>query len=389
MDRLYEFFNRKLKETPTEFFRYKYKEIKWNLHSFGLVGPRGVGKSTMMLQYIKQNLDIKDTLYISADQLYFTTYSLINLADRFVKMGGKHLFIDEIHKYDGWSRELKQIYDSYSELQVVISGSSILDIHKGMADLSRRVPIYEMQGLSFREYLHLFHDIRMDALSIEQILNHEAEIPGVSHPLPLFAEYLKKGYYPFGMDGEYEMELMQVVNQTMEVDIPQHCNMNVSVGRKLKQLMMVVARSVPFKPIMQKLADVTSISRNIIADYLLYMERAGMIAQLHTNTAGIRRLSKIEKLYLDNTNLIYVLAPENAEIGNVRETFFFNQMRVCYDVVSSEIFDFQIGNKVFEIGGKKKGQKQIFTAAEGYIVKDDIETGYYNVVPLWAFGLSY
>ena len=389
MEKLYELFYRKLKNIPVEFLRYKYNQIKWESRAFGLVGPRGVGKSTMLLQYIKQNLDTKDTLYVSADNLYFAEHKLVDLADRFVKMGGKHLFIDEIHKYEGWSRELKQIYDSYDDLQLVISGSSILDIYKGMADLSRRMPIYEMQGLSFREYLRLFHGIDVPVYSMEDILTHKAVINGIEHPLPLFHDYLKRGYYPFGRDAEFEIELMQVINQTMEIDIPMHIKANVSVGRKLKSLIMVVSKSVPFKPVMQKLADVTGISRNDIPDYLIYMERAGMISQLRNATGGLRGLGKVEKLYLDNTNLIYALAPEHADIGNVRETFFMNQTRVCNDVRSSDISDFEIDNKVFEIGGRKKGQKQIENASDGYIVKDDIESGYANVIPLWAFGLNY
>ena len=389
MERLYEFFNRKLKSTPTDFLRYKYERIKWDGRAFGIVGPRGVGKSTMILQHIKLNLDTADTLYVSADHIYFSEHSLVDLADYFVKMGGKHLFVDEIHKYEGWSREVKQIYDSYEDLQIVISGSSILDIYKGMADLSRRLPIYEMQGLSFREYLRLFHGINAPVCSLDEILNHKAVLPDVKHPLPLFKDYLRRGYYPFGRDEEFDMELLQVINQTMEVDIPTHLQANVSLGKKLKSLLMVVAKSVPFKPVMQRLAEATGISRNDIPDYLVYMERAGMITQLRNSTGGIRGLGKVEKLYLDNTNLIYALSPEHADIGNVRETFFMNQMRVMNDVTSSSISDFEIDGKTFEIGGKKKGQKQIENAEEGYIVKDDIESGYANVIPLWAFGLNY
>lgn len=389
MEKLYEFFYRKLKNTPVEFLRYKYNQIKWENRAFGLVGPRGVGKSTMLLQYIKQNLDAKDTLYVSADNLYFAENKLVDLADRFVKMGGRHLFIDEIHKYEGWSRELKQIYDGYDDLQIVISGSSILDIYKGMADLSRRMPIYEMQGLSFREYLQLFHGIGVPAYSLEDILTHKATIREIEHPLPFFHDYLKRGYYPFGRDEEFEMELMQVINQTMEVDIPMHMKANISVGKKLKSLIMTVSKSVPFKPVMQRLADATGISRNDIPDYLIYMERAGMISQLRNTTGGLRGLGKVEKLYLDNTNLIYVLAPEHADVGNVRETFFMNQTRVCNEVRNSDISDFEIDGKVFEIGGRKKGQKQIESANNGYVVKDDIESGYANVIPLWTFGLNY
>ena len=389
MDRLYESFNKLLKETDTGFIRYKYDEIKWKSRMLGLVGPRGVGKTTMFLQYIKKNLSAKDTLYVSADNMYFVTNTLIDLADKFSKQGGKHLFIDEIHKYPDWSRELKQLYDTYTDMQILFTGSSILDIYKGMADLSRRAPIYEMQGLSFREYLRLFHNLSVPVYTLEDILEQKAEIPGVNHPLPMFADYLRKGYYPFSRDADFDVELEQVINQTMEIDIPQYANMNVSTGRKLKQLLMVIAKSVPFKPVMQKLADLTGAGRNYISDYLLYMERCGMISQLRDETGGIRSLGKVEKVYLDNTNLIYAVGKMESNVGNVRETFFYNQLRVKQEITSSRLADFQIGERTFEVGGKGKGQKQISEAQEGYIVKDDIESGYTNVIPLWCFGLNY
>lgn len=389
MEQLFATFQRKIKEISTDFVRYKYSEIKWDGRAFGLVGPRGVGKSYMLLQHIKMHLDKNEALYVSADNIYFATHRLVDLADSFVKMGGKHLFIDEIHKYEGWSRELKQIIDSYGELQVVISGSSILDIYKGMADLSRRVPIYEMQGLSFREYLKLFHDIDTPRFNMEDVIGGKAELSEIDHPLPYFHSYLRNGYYPFGRDVEFEMELLQVITQTLEADIPLYMNANVSVGRKLKALLMVVARSVPFKPVMTKIAEVTGISRNDVADYLIYIEKAGMISQLRNDTGGIRGLGKVEKIYLDNTNLIYALAPDNADIGNVRETFFMNQTRVGHNVISSSVSDFEIDGKTFEIGGRKKGHRQIESVSDGYVVKDDIETGYSNVIPLWSFGLLY
>lgn len=389
MEQLFATFQRKIKEISTDFVRYKYSEIKWDGRAFGLVGPRGVGKSYMLLQHIKMHLDKNEALYVSADNIYFATHRLVDLADSFVKMGGKHLFIDEIHKYEGWSRELKQIIDSYGELQVVISGSSILDIYKGMADLSRRVPIYEMQGLSFREYLKLFHGIDTPRFNMEDVIGGKADLSEIEHPLPYFQDYLRKGYYPFGRDVEFEMELLQVITQTLEADIPLYMNANVSVGRKLKALLMVVARSVPFKPVMTKIAEVTGISRNDVADYLIYIEKAGMISQLRNDTGGIRGLGKVEKIYLDNTNLIYALAPDKADIGNVRETFFMNQTRVGHNVISSSVSDFEIDGKTFEIGGRKKGHRQIESVSDGYVVKDDIETGYSNVIPLWSFGLLY
>lgn len=389
MDRLQENFQKLLKETKSDFTRYMYDEIKWENRMLGLVGPRGVGKTTLFLQYIKKNLNKRETLYVSADNIYFANHTLVELTDQFSKQGGKHLFIDEIHKYPNWSSELKQLYDSYTDVHFYFTGSSILDIYKGMSDLSRRAPIYEMQGLSFREYLRLFHGINVAAYSLEEILNHQVEIAELAHPLPLFADYLKRGYYPFGKDVDFDRELEQVINQTMETDIPQYANMNVSTGRKLKQLLMIVSQSVPFKPIMQKLADLTGVSRNYVTDYLLYIERAGMIAQLRDETGGIRSLGKVEKIYLDNPNLIHILGRDELNIGNLRETFFYNQMRVRQEVISSRVADFQIDGRTFEVGGKSKGQKQIASASEGYIVKDDIEAGYANVIPLWQFGLNY
>lgn len=246
-----------------------------------------------------------------------------------------------------------------------------------------------MQGLSFREYLEMFQGIHAPVYTLEEILEHKVEIPGVAHPLPLFSEYLHHGYYPFGKDKTFEIEMNQVVNQTMENDIPQYANMNVSTGRKLKQLLMIIAKSVPFKPVMQKLADSIGVSRNYLSDYLLYIERAGMISQIRDDTGGIRGLGKVEKIYLDNPNLIYILGKENPNIGNIRETFFYNQMRVKQDVISSRISDFQIEARTFEIGGKNKGQQQIAQALEGYVVKDNIETGHGNIIPLWNFGMNY
>jgi len=288
-----------------------------------------------------------------------------------------------------WSQELKQIYDTHPTLKVTFTGSSVLDIIKGEADLSRRAVIYNLQGLSFREYLQLFHNIKTEIYSLDDILQNKVKLEELEHPLPLFKDYLKHGYYPFGNDPDFNYILNQIITQTMESDIPQFAEMNVSTGRKLKQLLAIVAKSVPFKPVMESLANIIRTSRNSLPDYFMYMEKAGVISQLRDSTGGIRGLGKIEKVYLDNTNLIYALGGNDSDIGNIRETFFNNQMRVNNDIISSRISDFEISDKTFEIGGKKKGKKQIAEAREGYIVKDDIEYGYSNVIPLWSFGLNY
>ena len=200
---------------------------------------------------------------------------------------------------------------------------------------------------------------------------------------------MKKGYYPFAKEDEFDLRLQQIINQTLESDIPQYADMNVSTGRKLKQLLAIISKSVPFKPNISSIATMLGASRNSIADYCIYIEEAGLIAQLRDNTGGIRGLGKVDKIYLDNTNLIYNLAQDTPNIGNIRETFFFNQTKVNYDVIASPISDFLIDNITFEIGGKNKGQKQIQGIENSFVVKDDIEFGYTNVVPLWQFGMSY
>lgn len=389
MDKLFEQYYKLLRETETHFFRYIYHEINWKSRMIGLTGPRGVGKTTLVLQHIKNNLDKAETLYVTAEDFYFADNRLIDLADVFVKRNGKYLFIDEIHKYKDWAKELKLIYDYYPELKVVFTGSSVLDIKKRAADLSRRAVMYHMQGLSFREYLQLFHQLELPSYSLDEILTHKAELTKIKHPLPLFDEYLKRGYYPFALEENFDIKLQQIVNQTLETDIPMFAGMNISTGRKLKQLLAIIAKSVPFKPNMTSIATALSASRNNIADYCLYIEEAGMISQLRDATGGIRGLGKVDKIYLDNTNMIYSLANEQSNSGNIRETFFLNQLRVKYDVIVSPIADFMIGDLTFEVGGKGKGQKQIREIDRAYIVKDDIEQGYLNTIPLWQFGLTY
>lgn len=389
METLFQYSNQLIAKVDTAFMRYVYPSINWSNRLVGLIGPRGVGKTTLILQHIKTRLNPQETLYITTEDFYFAKNRLSDLASDFVKAGGKYLFIDEIHKYPDWSRELKLIYDYHQELRIVFSGSSILDIKKGSADLSRRAVIYPMQGLSFREYLILFHQIEVPIFSLAQIINQQVDLPQIPHPLPLFQDYLKKGYYPFAKEDDFDLRLQQVVNQTLEVDIPGYAQMNVSTGRKLKQLLGIVAQSVPFKPNMSKLAEILAISRNNIADYLLYMEEAGMLAQLRSHTEGVRGLGKVDKVYLENTNLVYSLAGENQNKGNVRETFFLNQVRVNHPVWNSTIGDFRVEGMDLEVGGKDKGTKQIKAAKKGYIVKDDIERGYLNIIPLWHFGLLY
>jgi len=389
MDKLFEQYRKLLQETSINFHRYMYAKINWNARMIGLTGPRGVGKTTLVLQYIKEHLPPNEALYVSAEDFFFADHRLQDLADAFVKMGGKYLFIDEIHKYKDWSKELKLIYDYNSSLNVVFTGSSVLDINKGASDLSRRAVMYHMQGLSFREYLELFHHIPSKVFTMDELIKHQVTIPALEHPLPLFGNYLRKGYYPFALEADYDLRLRQIVSQTLESDIPQYAEMNVATGRKLKKLLAIIAKSVPFKPNFSSIANMLEASRNNIADYCLYIEEAGLITQLRDATGGIRGLGKVDKVYLDNTNLIFNLANDQPNIGNVRETFFLNQTRIVSDVIASTVADFILDGKTFEVGGKNKGQKQLKGIQSGFVVKDDIEFGSMNILPLWQFGLLY
>ena len=389
MKKLYQKFETLLQNTPTDFKRYLYERIPWESRMIGIIGARGVGKTTMILQHIKQNLSNKNALYVSTDDMYFVGNRLVDLADEFYKNAGEYLIIDEIHKYADWSRELKNIYDSFPAMKIIFTGSSVLDVLKGAADLSRRALIYKLHGLSFREYLKLFHNFDIEVFTLQEIVNNDAKLANINHPLPLFNDYLKRGYYPFGLENEMNLRLGQIIVQTLEIDIPQYSNLNVGTSRKLKRLLAIIAESVPFKPNFTKIAGMIGVSRNSLDDYFLFMEQAGLITQLRNETSGIRGLGKIEKVYLDNTNIIFNLAGDTSNVGNIRETFFFNQMQVNNEVISSKTADFVIGDYTFEVGGKNKQQNQIEKDGKSFIVKDDIEFGYLNVIPLWAFGLNY
>ena len=386
---LYSYMEGQLALTSEYFYRYLYQKIAWDDRMIGIVGPRGVGKTTMVLQYIKQHKQEIKALYISADIAYFTTHTLIEVADEWSKEDGKLFVIDEIHKYPEWSRELKQIYDTHPDMQIIFTGSSILDIQKGSSDLSRRALIYTLQGLSFREYLYLFHNIDTPIFSLEDILAGKAYVNQLLHPLSYFREYLKSGYYPFATNGNFEVRMQNIVIQTIETDIATYANLKSTTARKLRKMLTVVASLAPFKPNADTLATTLSVSRNNISDYLILLEQTQMIGQLRDDTQGIRGLGKVEKVYLDNPNLMYVLNGGNIDTGNLRETFFYNQMRVNHDVTSSRIADFAINEYTFEVGGRNKSQKQLGNTTHGFVVKDDIEFAQGNIIPLWAFGLNY
>lgn len=379
-----------IENTETNFIRYLHDQISWKSRLIAILGARGVGKTTLILQHIKLYDNINESLFVTADDLYFSVNTLVDLATQFYQDGGKKLYIDEIHKYKGWSTEIKNIYDLLPQLKVIYTGSSILDLEKGGADLSRRKLEYKLVGLSFREFLQISRGIEVPVHTFEDILSNNVTFPyKKERPLQLFKEYLQSGYYPFFKEEGYHTRLISVLNQTLENDIPDFAQMNVSTAHKLKKLLYIIAQSVPFKPNFSKLARDLDVSRNSIPDLMFYLEKAGVINQLRDDTKGVKLLGKVDKVYLNNTNLAYAISEGEPNIGNIRESVFFTLMRTTQAVTRSSVADFTIGDYTFEVGGKSKGQKQIEGITNGYIVKDDIEYGYKNIIPLWVFGLSY
>lgn len=390
MQNLYRNFRLQLELTSTDFIRFLHDQIVWESRLIAIVGSRGVGKTTLLLQHIKKYENPEEVLYVTADDFYFTHHRLFDLAYQFYTQGGKKLFIDEIHKYKGWSTEIKNIYDQIPGLRIVYTGSSILDLEKGGADLSRRKVEYNLPGLSFREYINLTQGWQLSAYSLSDIIAGKVQFPyEKERPLKLFKNYLQAGYYPFFQETEYRMRLSSVVKLMVETDIPQFAEMNVASAFKLKKLLYALAQSVPFKPNYTRLERDLEISRNALPDYLLYLEKAGLINLLREKASGMKVLEKIDKIYLNNTDIAYLLSDTTPDIGNVRETVFFAWMRVGHFITASPVRDFEIDGRTFEVGGRNKKQAQIKKAAEGYIVKDDIEYAYRNEIPLWMFGFVY
>ena len=391
MEKLYELYAKKLKTVSTDFVRYLYNQINWDSQLIVIMGARGVGKTTMVLQRILLTDAKKESLYVSADNTFFAGNTLYDIATKFAQEGGKVLYIDEVHKYQDWSKEVKMMYDFLPDLKVVITGSSILELIRGTdADLSRRAIRYKLEGLSFREYLNFSLDLNIPTYTLEDILDGKVELPAeVKYPLAHFKEYLTKGYFPFFKQDDYYQRLENVINQTMEVDIPAYAKMNVSTARKLKQLLYVISRSVPFKPNFTEIGRAISSDRGTVADHMVYMEKSTLIRQLNFAPDGMDLVQKVDKIYLGNTCFIYALADENPEIGNIRETFFYCAMCVNHKVTSSPAADFIVKGHTFEVGGKSKKQKQIKNVNDAFVVKDDIENAYMNIIPLWTFGFNY
>jgi predicted AAA+ superfamily ATPase len=380
-----------------DFKRYLFDHIKWNNRLIGIKGARGTGKTTLLLQWIKeQKLPTEKAAYFSLDDLYFTNHSLKETVSAFYKNGGQILVLDEVHKYKNWSREIKNIYDFYPELNIVFTGSSIIDIAKQEGDLSRRVLLYELVGLSFREYLSMMHIVDLPVVRLEDLLKNPNEIkkkiPVSFRPHQYFGNYLNYGYYPFGLtdtDTVYQ-RINQLIRTIVEIDMAELEDFDIRNAKKILQLIYVIAQQVPFKPNLTSLAAKTNIHRNSLNSYLYYLEQAKIISLLFPAGNSVAVLQKPEKIVLNNTTLLYALAEEKSQIGTVRETFFVSQLQTLHKVQLPKQGDFMIDDKYsFEIGGKGKGQKQILGIENAWIVKDDIDLPMLNSLPLWMFGLLY
>jgi len=397
MESIEERFLKKMDATSLDFVRSIIHKIRWEARLIGIKGPRGVGKTTLLLQYIKQNLPLDHTtLYASLDNIWFAQNSLLDMVDSFVKKGGKYLFLDEVHKYTDWSVVLKNIYDDYPELKIVFTGSSMLEILNARADLSRRAVIYHLQGLSFREFVAIQTGHEFPVVSLQDIVeNHTGICRDILYkikPFEHFSKYLNSGYFPFFQEVPelYHQRLEEVVNMTLEIELPLLRKVDISYIPKLKQLIQIISESVPFIPNVSKLSERIGINRNTLVSYLFFLQEAHITKNLYKDIKGITQMQKPEKIYLENTNFQFAFTPKNADVGNLRETFFINQVSYGHMVEYVKDGDFRIDRTyTFEVGGKNKTTEQIQGIKNSFIAADDIEYGNAKRIPLWLFGFMY
>lgn len=398
MEKLIEIFRKKIVSTDMSFVRSLESQINWDARLVCIRGSRGTGKTTLILQHIKKTFSesLDKVLYVSLDNLYFSDNSLLDFVDSFVKRGGTYLFLDEVHKYPDWSRVIKNIYDDYPELHVAFTGSSLLEILNARSDLSRRGLVYNLQGLSFREYLNLIAKTDFPILSLEEILqNNEslsAQIVSKIKPFEYFDDYLKHGYYPYFLEGidDYYTRLNETVNLILEIELPFLRKVDVAYIVKIKKLLAVIGKSAPFIPNVTELASSIQIARQTLLQYFEYLEESKLIYQVFKQTRGLGTLEKPDKIFLENTNLMFMFDDAHTDIGNVRETFVFNQLSHNHEVLFSEQSDFFVDQKyTFEVGGKNKKRKQIKDVSDSYILADNIEYGTERRIPIWLLGFLY
>ena len=398
MQSLLQYSTIRLLHTPIDFIRYLYHQINWNDRLIGITGARGTGKTTLMLQAIKLRFENSDTaLYVSLDDFYFTRQRLFQLGEDFFKNGGRHLFVDEVHKYPDWAADIKSLHDIYRELNIVFSGSSALQLHRAGADLSRRAAMYHLHELSFREFLNLSLGENYEPLSLENILHrHTAIVPGLikgKSILPLFREYLQKGVYPFYIDaaGQFYDRLINTINVIIENDLPVIENISFETAWKLRKLIAFIADSPPMKVNISELSRKSGLSRDGLLRLLHSLDRANLITAIRQTGAPTGYLTKPDKIYLNNTALLYALNSQNEDIsGTARETFFVNQCSLNHKLNVAPAGDFIVDDSItFEVGGKSKTKKQIAGLKNAFIAADDLEIGFSIRIPLWLFGFLY
>lgn len=396
MESLFEFQESIIRPVKNDFRRYLHDQINWDHRMIGIKGPRGAGKTTLMLQHLKYDLGLSpEALYLTADHNWFYNHTLLDTANDWHKQGGKILFIDEVHKYPNWSIELKNIYDGLPDMKVIFSASSALDIYRGEADLSRRAIIYLLPGLSFREFLKFTKGVSFDAVTLEEIRSKHQNLSRVItesiHPLPAFRRYLEIGYLPIIAEGEdtYPTKLNQVINTIVDVDLAYIASYNSGTAVKVKRLLAVIADSVPFKPNIAALARKLDLSRDSVYQYMYQLRDARLLNTLSSEGKGGSTLQKPDKIFLENSNLSFALV-EKPDIGNVRETFVFNQLlNSGANVSSPSEGDFLVDGLTIEVGGKSKSENQVKHLENYLIAADNIETGDRNRAPVWLFGFLY
>lgn len=389
-------FQQRLRTINNVFERYLIKEIDFTNRLIVIKGARGAGKTTLLFQIAKYYLPTKECLYVSLDHIYFYNQTLYDFAKNYELLGGKYLLLDEVHKYPNWSREIKLIYDNLPSLQVIFTSSSLLQIYQSESDLSRRAVSYQLKELSFREFIALESKVNLPVYTLEDILtNHQSicnTILEAIKPLPLFQKYLKIGAYPFFIENEktYIQKLQNTINLVIESDILAVEPIHYETTIKLKKLLITIASSVPFTPNISKVSELVGVSRNMLLQCIKILQRAGLVIELYKDATGISVLTKPEKLYMNNTNLMFALANENTNVGNLRETFFLNQFQGLHTIHLSPEADFIINQKyTFEIGGKNKNRRQIIGVSDAFVAKDAIEIGFANYIPVWLFGFMY
>lgn len=387
-----------ISQVSMDIVRDMMKNISWEKQLVAIRGSRGVGKTTLIRQYIKQMYGVNagEALYCVLDSMFFTNHTLLDLAERFQLMGGRHLFLDEVHKYPTWSKEIKEIIDLYPNLKITFSGSSLLQILNADADLSRRVLSYDMEGLSFREYLHFYKGIQLPVRSLDEILSRPdaicEEINKVCRPQALFEQYLRAGYYPFfdGEEEEYYSRIENVVSFIIDQELTQFCGVDSSNTRKIKALMLFLAENVPFEVNIAKLATYLELNKQTVLAYLSYLQRAELLHLLYSDNKSVTRLQKPDKIYLHNPNMFYALG-QRRQIGTIRECFVVNQLSVNHTVEYGKANgDFSIDGRItFEVGGKDKTFDQIADLPNSYILADSIEFPIGKKLPLWLVGMEY